>query len=815
MNSRTIAAICCFTFMFALPLIAGAQDSQEPPVETEEPAEAEPPVESEPAEPEPEPESESESESEPEPEPEPVEPAEPVEVEPEEAPVDDVEVAADVEEVAYEEAADDTTEEDPEYRVDTRLITPEKLAKIGGAAQRIDEKELKQLQYDDASQIATSVPSVYARGEDGFGLRPNIGIRGANSDRSKKVTLMEDGILFGPAPYSAPAAYYFPIASRMVGVEIYKGPGAVEYGPNTIGGAMNWVTRDIPYFLSGGVDANFGSYLTGKGHAWLGASTEWGGFVVEGIHWQSDGFKELDGGGDTGFNRQEFMAKGRLNTSFDAKVYHQLDLKLGFSRELSNETYLGLTDADFDDNPYRRYVSSEKDLMDWWRTQAELFYTMEVGDTFKLDAAAYRHDFYRSWFKVNGFQGGPPLFDILQDPTNGVNQVFYDVLTGEQDSASAAETLNLGDNQRRFVSQGVQVVASHKFDAETWSNNAKVGVRAHYDQIERDHTEDGFLMQNGRLVSDGSDQRTTTQNTGKTTAIAAWVTDQFSFWQLTFAGGVRTEIISATLDDELAGTSVTNDQFVLIPGLGVHWEFLPHLGAIAGVHRGFSPVSPGQPDEVEPETSVNYEAGLRYADSENERLIELIGFFNDYNNLLGECTFSAGCDATDLDSQFNGGEVDVFGLEAMATWTFPLFGDFKLPVRAAYTFATSEFKSGFVSDNPQYGTVEEGDELPYLPKHRGSLRLTVTNDIFRITANGSYTAKMREEASQGDDALFTDDYFILDVIAGYTIIEDLEVYAKAENLTMNEAIASRRPFGARPIKPFMVQGGVRWNFEIR
>ena len=56
---------------------------------------------------------------------------------------------------------------------------------------------------------------------------------------------MEDGILLTPAPYSAPAAYYFPLMSRISGVEVFKGPAAIRYGPNTIGGAINLQTRKI------------------------------------------------------------------------------------------------------------------------------------------------------------------------------------------------------------------------------------------------------------------------------------------------------------------------------------------------------------------------------------------------------------------------------------------------------------------------------------------------------------------------------------------------------------------------------------------
>ncbi|MEM9696046.1 MAG: TonB-dependent receptor plug domain-containing protein [Myxococcota bacterium] len=89
--------------------------------------------------------------------------------------------------------------------------------RVAGSAHKVDEEELERREDDNAHRILARVPGVYVRGEDGYGLRPNIGLRGGNSDRSSKVTLMEDGVLLGPAPYSAPAAYYFPLMTRMVG----------------------------------------------------------------------------------------------------------------------------------------------------------------------------------------------------------------------------------------------------------------------------------------------------------------------------------------------------------------------------------------------------------------------------------------------------------------------------------------------------------------------------------------------------------------------------------------------------------------------
>ena len=76
-----------------------------------------------------------------------------------------------------------------------------------GSATLIDELALEKMEYDDIHRVLANVPGVNIRQEDGYGLRPNIGFRGVTPERSKKINILEDGVLIGPAPYSAPAAY--------------------------------------------------------------------------------------------------------------------------------------------------------------------------------------------------------------------------------------------------------------------------------------------------------------------------------------------------------------------------------------------------------------------------------------------------------------------------------------------------------------------------------------------------------------------------------------------------------------------------------
>jgi Fe(3+) dicitrate transport protein len=704
-----------------------------------------------------------------------------------------------------------TGKKDEPYQLNTMTIlgTNEEIGRLTGSAYVVKKKDLDKFKDDNVERTLMRIPGVYIRGEDGYGLRPNIGMRGGNSDRSKKITLLEDGILFGPAPYSAPAAYYFPFMTRMVGVEVFKGPVAIQHGPNTIGGALNLLTRGIPNKAGGGVDFAIGqnAYVKTMGH--YGMSTKYAGFMVEGARLRTDGFKNLDGGGNTGFGRNEFMMKGRINTDPGAETYHELLIKVGYSTEISNETYLGLTDADFNATPYRRYRGSALDQMRWQRGQLEINYILNVNDKFVLRTTAYHHRFIRAWRKFNEFPGGPAINDVLMNPTSGRQAVYYGVLSGTRDSASNAEALGIGINDRRFVSQGIQSTGQWDIGGKIIKQKFKFGARFHYDKIERLHTQDSYLMNQGNLVLSGLPRVTTTRNYADSHALAFHVVDELAYKNLLLTPGVRTELIYQSYENYITGDTQTGTQQVLLPGVGAFLGLTKDIGALAGVYQGFSPLAPGQAENVNPEKSVNYELGARL--QREKTRAEVVGFYNDYSNLTGECTFSNGCTEQQLGKQFNGGRVQLFGLEASGAHEFHLTNTIALPVQASYTFTKSKFKTSFSSENPQFGDVEQGDELPYVPNHQGNVTVGLASPRAGINASAILVGKMRNIAGQGEipDNQLIKSYMIFDSLAYVNLFREGQLYVKMDNIFNSPYMVSRQPFGARPGRGRWVQIGFK------
>lgn len=690
--------------------------------------------------------------------------------------------------------------------------------RVAGSAHQIGQEQLETDEYDDIGRILGNTPGIYVRTEDGFGLRPNIGLRGANSDRSAKVTVMEDGIPLVPAPYAAPAAYYFPMPTRMVEVEVFKGAAATQHGPQTIGGAVNLKTRAVPTRTDGGLDLAYGVRNTAKLHGWGAIANERAGVLLEASHLQTDGFKRLDSGGPTGFDRTDVMLKGRY-THDGGGLDQQLVLKLGYGNETSHETYLGLHPDDYAEAPLRRYEASSAGLMQWHRTQAELAWTVRAPGV-QVHTVAYHHYVDRAWTKLNRFADGPSLHTLLQQPAGGVNTRWLDLLRGDADSIEPEETLQIGTNDRTFYAFGVQstgrwTAGGRLSDKLSWGNRLELGVRAHADRVERIATEQPHTILGGRLTRSIDPASLLSHNQATATALAAHVHDDLRLGGLHFLPGARMEVIRTTFVADASPGAAPDPEdpgpqtrTVLLPGVAVLQELGRNGLVFAGAHRGFSPVAPGQAPEVRPELSWNYEAGGRYANGAVNG--ELVGFVNDYANLTGQCTLSGGCTDDQLGQQFNGGKVRVYGLEAVAGWTVNLPGRLALETTGTYTLTISSFRTGFVSGFPQFGTVEKGDSLPYVPVHQGSAKLGLTHRRFGGSVKVQARSGMRDAAGSGPlTDLDVPGRALVDLAAWAQLDRHLRVYSTLTNVGNSQALESWRPFGARPTAPRQLMVGLK------
>ena len=681
--------------------------------------------------------------------------------------------------------------------------------RVAGSAHHIGEDQLEQFQYDDIERVVSAVPGVTTRGEDGFGLRPNIGIRGVNSDRSAKITLLEDGIPLVPAPYAAPAAYYFPMSTRLTGVEVFKGPAAIAHGPHTIGGAINLRTRDVPEAPAAYIDLAGGMQQTGRVHAWAGVGNGTHGLLVEGVRLQTAGFKQLDGGGPTGFTRHEAMLKGLLGLGASVR----LESKLGYAHERSFETYLGLTLDDSQQTPYRRYAASAEGDMRWHRTQAELSLVAERGPL-RLRTSLYHHYLTRQWTKLNRFAGGPELHDLLQAaPTGGSGAAYLAILRGEADSLTPEQQLMIGTNDRRFHSAGVQSTGRHDHGVGAVQGTTRFGIRAHGDFVQRIHSEGPWAMLDGSLERTGEPEQVFLDSDSRALALATWAQEELTWRSLRVLPGVRFEGIATQREDK--GQPETEAlRAAVLPGLGLLWAAARDVDIYAGGHRGFSPVAPGQPRDVQPEVSWNYELGTRVGTA--DRHMELTGYLNDYVNLTGQCTVSGGCIGSNVDQQFNGGRVWVGGAEAVAGYRLWLPGRWSVPVEASWTWTVSRFRTSFTSGFPQFGSVQAGDSLPYVPGHSGHARLGLEHPRVRIGLGATARTGMRDQAGQGPlTDLDVPALLLLDAAVEAQVTRGVSVYATGNNLTNSRAIVSWRPFGARPTAPLRVMAGVRVAPETR
>lgn len=699
--------------------------------------------------------------------------------------------------------------------------------KVVGSGALVNFAKIQKLNQPDINKVIQTIPGINVRDEEGFGLRPNIGLRGTPVNRSAKITLMEDGILMAPAPYSDPSAYYFPTFARMEQLEVLKGSSQVKHGPYTIGGAINLISTSIPDSFKGFAQLSYGSFGTNQQRIWIGNSHKNIDYLFEVNRLASNGFKELPSGANTGFDRRDIMGKVRWHTDINALINQSLTLKFLTMLEEGNETYLGLTFNDFLTNSNRRYAATQKDLLDMNHQHLSLTHSINPTNKFSITSTAYAAKTFRDWGRVNSI-GGVSFTNILADPIS--NSTAYSIMTGQSNG-----NLNFQSAARTFYVLGFQSNLTYDFETGAVRHKIQSGIRYHQDEADRYATQSTFAMTNATMVLSSAGVKGNAENQiREAKSWAGYLQYELVIDKLTISPGIRYENMELAFtnfgnnDNARVGTalkSAKNQLAIFLPGVGVSYVVKDNMRVFGGVHKGFSP--PGMPSvsanatQAKTETAISYELGYK-VNYKNLKL-QAIGFLNNYQNILGSDNVSGGGAGTG--DMFNAGNAKIQGIEfsleqnlwrSSTKWT--------LPLSIAYTYNEAKFMQTFVNAGGDWGTgtITKGEFIPFITPQLLSLSLGLESEKMNITLVSRYVGNTRiktgnpTEIIASSSAKYNDvntigEYWAVDLSGNYRLTKFISLFSTINNALNNRYIVANLPQGFRPGMPFSVNFGAKIN----
>lgn len=680
-------------------------------------------------------------------------------------------------------------------------------SKVPGSVSLIDQEAIKNLKPISGNEVLRRVPGVHVVDEEGLGMRVNIGIRGLDPDRSRSVLMLEDGVPVALAPYGEPEMYYTPAIDRMAGVEILKGSGQILYGPQTIGGVVNYITPNPPreqeasIRIQGG-QGGFFSGLVNYGNTFGNT-----GVQVNLLR------KSAEKVGSTEFGITDFNTK----FLFSLNEKSELGLKLGVYDETSNSTYIGINQVMYNRGGEDFVRLAPDDRLDVSRYSISFSHVYRFSPNVKLRTLAYGYSTIRNWnrqdFSIN---------EANKPPSN-----WTGVEWGDRKIPGGAIFMrnSTGNRDRQFLVGGIEPRLEVNHELFSFKNELIVGVR-YLQETAFEQRINGTKagVQSGNLVEDE-------QRNGK--AFSAYlqneaeISDKFSF-----NAGLRIEDFNYEREifrRNFAGLGIRDTALVaesnvveIIPGVGFNFKPTQMLTVFGGAHKGFAPprtkdaiTSTGDALDLEAEKSWNYELGLRSSITP-WLFMEATGFLMDFSNQIIPVAESAGgvgfgvvnAGATRHQGIETAIAVDISQLLSSQKWS--ILYDVNLTYVDAYY---SEDR--FVSD-----VNINGNRTPYAPEWLLNSSMSVeSNSGFgaRLTANyvGSQFGDELNTVEPSMDGTIGEipSYLVMDAVLSYKVAGWNSAFnLSVKNITDERYISTRRPQGIRVGLPRLVTAGFEFNF---
>lgn len=664
-----------------------------------------------------------------------------------------------------------------------------------GTVSKLDSNALRRMRPTGTQEALEKLPGVQGFADDGAGnSRLNIGIRGLPPRRSARVLILEDGVPIAPALYLYPNMYYNPPAERIDEVEVVKGAAAIQYGPQTMGGVVNYITRR-PRRKPGGMIQAIGG-VNGYGSLYAEA----GGWGTETMHPELQLlYKQGDGYRD---NNAFEQVNATLKVNWLASESDALYLKLNGNYEMADATYTGLTEYSFRVDP--NFNPKEVDTFEIHRYAADLIHTRDLGRLGVRTTKVYGSVFLRDWWRENDIfvlaanhrnhlRNGDPLVPVGPLDYPGVDLVR--VGGGESNFGNLREFYTLGlDNgwdirHSLFGTPGALTLGA-RVHWERFLDGRKVGASPSAREDEAI-----FFIADSTIVG-------ALQNF-ETLALSLYGAEELRFGKLTVKTGLRFEAFEQEKIDRLRGSRyLDHSELVFLPGVGLHFA-LPHrAGLYAGVHRGYTPPSTSTLQilnfgsgsatsgglDLKSEKSWNGELGARMA---TPRLAADLCAYGLYiEDMVAPAT---GATFRNL------GRALTYGVEASAEAKGSLFSPYLPDARLAYTWLLSEVLEGEIPASQSTGATANlaGNRLPYAPEHTVSAGLS-RDFAFGLSLGADarlvswvYTDYENIEVTKNrGDTGPIDGYALFDASAAYKLGR-FRVFANAKNLLDHVYMSSR------------------------
>jgi len=645
--------------------------------------------------------------------------------------------------------------------------------KTAGSVATVTPESLELQKNNNLGETLARVPGVSYVDEDGHGTKTNIGLRGLNPIRSEYVQLLQDGIPLQPFLYSETAAYYGPPAERVSGIEIFKGGSSILYGPNTIGGVVNLLSRgfsDRPFttILDGRFDT-FGDYT---GNLYTGGTVNGFSYGVEYMKKGGDGFRD-----NLGFNIDDFDIK--LGYRFNED--HAVQAHFSYYDEQS-ETPGGLLPEQFENGLLDR-SNKHHDMFYGTRVAFDLRSSHQLTDQQRLELLFYTVSYRRDWYMQKY------LSNTTTDLTlTDTNEQFL----------------------RNFQLTGFEPKYILDYDlGQSTGHQLTLGGRIYFDTVHR------RAGTGNKATSREDDSVLSADEDLTTTSYAAYLQNEFKITsRFSLVPGIRFEHIEQTWENLLFSQPTKYSGYnIWVPGIGAKYDFAENSQAYVNISRSFRPPSFGDSFnpvigassvDLRPSSAWTYEGGIR-ANPYPWLSADLGGFYTDFTDQVVVSGTTAGNYNTKSYGFEGIAEIGVIGLtRAIRDGEWNKTGDHEVFVQAGATLINSYFADG----------PFEGNTLPYVPKETVTFGIRYAfRQSFDLLFQGRYVSSRFTDSANTvneDPVGLTgklSSYVTCDIKARWHVNENLTFNLGVNNLFDESYITQRRNTSQKGVFPGPTRSG--------